>query len=99
MEPYMNEKLSAGEEPVYPEVTFSAFIISLASSALVGLGEVPDPSSGKTGKDMQLARHNIDLLEMLRQKTKNGVNEDEASLLESLLCELRLKYVIINDRS
>lgn len=94
----MQEKRSKTTDPVYPEITFSAFIMSLASSALVGLGEVPDPSSGKVSKDMSLARHNIDLLEMLRQKTKGGVNQDEASLLDSLLCELRLKYVIICGR-
>ena len=51
-----------------PEVTFSTFIISLASSVLVGLGEVPDPASGNCEKDMLLARHNIDVLEMLRQR-------------------------------
>ncbi len=95
----MKEKQQAEGEPVYPEVTFSAFIMSLASSALVGLGEVPDPGSGKIARDLILARHNIDLLEMLRQKTKGCVNDDEASLLESLLCELRLKYVINSSRS
>ena len=56
-----------------PEVTFSTFIISLASSVLVGLGEVPDPASGNCEKDMLLARHNIDVLEMLRQKTSSSV--------------------------
>ena len=95
----MKENHREGEDLVYPEVTFSAFIMSLASSALVGLGEVPDPASGKISRDLILARHNIDLLDMLREKTKGGVNEDEASLLESLLCELRLKYVINSGRS
>ena len=77
-----------------PEVTFSTFIISLASSVLVGLGEVPDPASGNCEKDMLLARHNIDVLEMLRQKTLGRLEPQESSLLESLLCELRLKCVI-----
>lgn len=95
----MQDKQGSCADPVYPEVTFSAFIMSLASSTLVGLGEVPDPGSGKVGKDLLLARHNIDLLEMLRQKTRGGVNPDEASLLDSLLCELRFKYVIISGRS
>lgn len=95
----MEDKSHHDTDPVYPEVTFSAFIMSLASSALVGLGEVPDPGTGKTSRDLVLARHNIDLLEMLRQKTKSGINPDESSLLESLLCELRLKYVIISGRS
>lgn len=77
-----------------PEVTFSTFIISLASSALVGLGEVPDPATGRVTRDLLLARHNIDVLEMLRQKTENGLDAQERGLLENILCELRLKYVI-----
>lgn len=90
----MNRGESSESGTVYPEVTFSAFIISLASSALVGLGEVPDPGSGKISRDLILARHNIDLLEMLKQKTKGGVDANEANLLENVLCDLRLKYVI-----
>lgn len=53
-----------------------------------------DPASGNCEKDMLLARHNIDVLEMLRQKTLGRLEPQESSLLESLLCELRLKYVI-----
>ena len=86
------------EEACLPEVTFSAFIMSLASSALVCLGEVPDPSTGAISKNLLRARHNIDILEMLRQKTSANVNADEASLLNSVLCELRLKYVILCGR-
>lgn len=82
-----------------PEVTFSAFIISLASSALVGLGEAPDPATGKPGRDMTLARHNIDTLDMLREKTQGNLNHDEERLLASVLCELRLKFVINSDRA
>lgn len=77
-----------------PEVTFSTFIISLASAALVGLGEVPDPATGRVTRDLLLARHNIDVLEMLRQKTEGGLDGQERGLLENILCELRLKYVI-----
>ncbi len=94
----MSESQRSSDQPVYPEVTFSAFIISLASSALVGLGEVPDPGSGKIARNLVLARHNIDLLEMLKQKTKGGVDANEAILLDNLLCDLRLKYVINSER-
>lgn len=79
-----------------PEVTFSTFIVSLASAALVGLGEVPDPATGQVTRDLPLARHNIDVLEMLRQKTAGGLDEQERGLLEHILCELRLKYVILS---
>ena len=83
----------------FPEVTFSTFIISLASSALVGLGEVPDPGTGGVSRDFPLARHNIDILEMLRQKTLGRLEQQEARLLDNLLCDLRLKYVMLNDSS
>lgn len=81
-----------------PEVTFSAFIISLASAALVGLGEVPDPATGQVTRDLLLARHNIDVLEMLRQKTEGGLNPKERGLLDQILCDLHLKYVINSDK-
>lgn len=84
------------ENACLPEVTFSTFIISLASTALVSMGEVPDPADGKISRDMLLARHNIDVLEMLRQKTMGALEREESMLLDNLLCELRLKFVIIN---
>lgn len=82
-----------------PEVTFSTFVISLASAALVGLGEVPDPATGQVARDLLLARHNIDVLEMLRQKTEGALDAQEKGLLEHILCELRLKYVINSESS
>lgn len=81
-------------DSLFPEVTFSAFIMSLASTALVGLGEAPDPTSGNTSRDMGLARANIDILELLRQKTNGNLDENENALLENLLCDLRLKYIL-----
>ena len=88
---------SCGGPSPMPEVTFSAFIISLASAALVGLGEVPDPATGRVTRDLLLARHNIDVLEMLRQKTEGGLNPKERALLDQILCDLHLKYVINSD--
>lgn len=86
-------------DTIFPEVTFSAFIMSLASTALVGLGEAPDPASGKTFKDLGLARTNIDILELLRQKTSGNLDASENALLENLLCDLRLKYILnANDK-
>lgn len=80
-----------------PEVTFSAFIMSLASSVLVCLGEAPDPGTGRQTKNLLLARHTIDVLEMLRQKTLGCLDSREEKLLNSLLSELRVKYVILCD--
>ncbi|MDO5484055.1 MAG: DUF1844 domain-containing protein [Desulfovibrionaceae bacterium] len=77
-----------------PEVTFSTLILSLASAALVQLGEVPDPETGRVEQDVALARHNIDVLEMLRQKTEGNLVDEEKKLLDGILYELRMKYVI-----
>ena len=77
-----------------PQVTFSTFILSLASSALVQLGEVPNPESGATEQDLVIAKHTIDILTMLEEKTKQCLDSDEARLLEGILYELRMKYVM-----
>lgn len=84
---------SSGHAPM-PEVTFSTLVLSLGSAALVQLGEVPDPETGRLEQDVALARHNIDVLEMLRQKTEGNLLDEEKKLLESILYELRMKYVI-----
>lgn len=77
-----------------PEVTFSTFIMSLASAALVQLGEVPNPETGVQAMHPRLARHSIDMLEILHRKTTQGLDDQERRLLESLLYELRMKYVM-----
>ena len=81
------------EQAPLPEVTFSTFVLSLASSALVHLGEVPNPETGKTSRDGDLARHAIDLLTMLDDKTRNGLNPEESKLMRDVLYELRMKFV------
>ncbi len=82
------------EAPSMPAVTFSTFVLSLASSALVQLGEVPDPATGKNQENIHLARHTIDLLSMLQEKTSNGLDAEESRLLDGLLYELRMKFVV-----
>lgn len=77
-----------------PKPTFSTFVLSMASSALVQLGEVPDPSTGEHHEDLVLAKHSIDILSMLQDKIKTGIDAEEARLLEGLLYELRMKFVM-----
>jgi hypothetical protein len=76
-----------------PKVTFSTFAMSLCSSAMVHLGECPDPDSGQTRENLDLARHTIDILSMLKDKTSGCLDESEVRLLDDILYELRLKYV------
>ena len=88
------EKEKRGETHVMPKPTFSTFILSLASSALVHLGEVPNPSTGKDDIDIALAKHSIDTLAMLQEKIVGGLDAEESRLLDGLLYELRMKYVV-----
>ncbi len=82
-----------GGDAAMPVVSFSTFVLSLASSALVQLGEVPDPATGARSENIPLAKHTIDLISMLQDKTRNGLDAEETRLLEGLLYELRMKYV------
>lgn len=81
------------ESPILPEVTFSTFVLSLASSALVHLGEVPNPETGSTTRNEALARNAIDVLTMLDDKTRNGLTPEESKLMRDVLYELRMKFV------
>jgi hypothetical protein len=76
-----------------PPVDFTTFVLSLGSSALMHLGEVESPQTGKIEKDLAMAKHTVDLLLMLQEKTKGNLVAQEASLLEGLLFDLRLRYV------
>lgn len=80
--------------PTMPQVTFSTFVLSLASSALMQLGEVPNPETGVQEQDLVMARHTIDILDMLREKTTACLDDEERRLLDGLLYEVRMKYVI-----
>jgi hypothetical protein len=83
------------EAPVaaFPPVDFHTFVLSLGSSALLHLGEIENPNDGVSQKDLPLAKHTIDILVMLEEKTKGNLSSAEERLMESLLYDLRLRYV------
>ena len=76
-----------------PPVNFATFIVSLSSSALVHLGEIPDPTTGQYNKNLTLAKQTIDILEMLKEKTKGNLDPDEEGLLTNIIFDLRVRYV------
>lgn len=78
------------------EASFSTLALSIGSSAAMALGLAPNPASGKTEKNLELARFNIDLLRMLRDKTKNNLSTDEQKFLDSVISDLQLKFVTAN---
>jgi hypothetical protein len=80
---------AAADEPV----SFSAFVLGLSTQALSLLGEITDPQTGQTNRDLVAAKHLIDILGILREKTRNNLAQGEESLLDSILYDLRMRYV------
>lgn len=75
------------------DASFSMLVMSVASSAAMALGLTPNPQSGKVETDKDMARFNIDLLLVLKDKTKNNLSKEETELLDHLLKDLQLKFV------
>ena len=86
------EKEATKRAPL-PEVNFNSLIFSLSSSALLHLGEIADPQSGQKQKDTELAKHTIDTIALLKEKTEGNLTEEENKFLESVLTDLRWRYV------
>ena len=75
-------------------VSFSAFVVSLATTAAVHFGDVADPSSGqKPAPNFEAAGHAIEMLALLEEKTKGNLTDEEERFLKQVLYELRVRYV------
>ena len=82
---------------VMPAVSFISFVLSLNTTALFHLGELPHPETGRKIRDLELARHSIDTLVMLEAKTKGNLEKDETELLERVLYELKMRFIKAKD--
>ena len=82
----------AGMEDIFPTVTFSTFLLSLSTSALVTLGELPDPMGNDKSVNLPLAKQTIHIIEMLKEKTVNNLGPEEGRLIDGILYDLRKKY-------
>ncbi len=96
------EKLSKEEESAaepqaarspIPPASFTLLVISLVSQARICLADMENPLTKKKQLDLEAAKHHIDLLEMLDLKTKGNLSDQEKELLDSVLYELRMRYV------
>lgn len=85
----------AGEEP---RIDFPSYVLSYYTQGLVLLGEVPNPYTNKKEEDLQAARHTVDVLAMLQEKTKGNLSLEEDQLLDSVLYELRMKFMAKTNR-
>ena len=88
-----SEAAHGGRDPLDDPASFLSLIMSLASNAAASLGMMPHPVTGETGVDLKTAKHWIDVLGMLEQKTRGNLDPQEEQVLESLLADLRMQYV------
>jgi hypothetical protein len=82
-----------------PDIDFATFVLSLASSVLVNLGEMENPETGAKERNLPLAKQTVDILAMLARKTAGNLSEEEQKLIEGLLYDLRIKYVDAHKRA
>lgn len=87
------ESASQQQDEPLPEINFSTFVVSLSTQALMHLGEIPNPSNGNVEKDFPVAKQMIDIVGMLKDKTRGNLNNNEEKLIEDILFDLRMRYV------
>ena len=75
------------------EASLSLLVMSIASNAMMAMGLTADPQNGKIEIDKNMARFNIDLLLVIKDKTRNNLNGEETGLLDHILQDLQLKFV------
>ena len=75
------------------KMDFATFVLSLNTSALIHLGDIPDPQSKERTVNLAAAKHTVEILEILKDKTSGNLQEDEGKLLDDVLFNLRMKYI------
>jgi len=84
---------------VMPKITFASFILSLNTTALFHMGELPHPATGEKNVDLELVKHTIDTIILLCDKTKGNLDKDEEELVSNILYDLKMRYVQAVDKS
>ena len=93
----MTEHEHADDQQNAEGISFAAFVLSLAHTAAVHFGDIPDPISGeKSDVNLPAAQQMIDILALLEAKTRGNLSAEERQLLEQILYELRLRFVEAN---
>ena len=77
----------------FPEINFANFIFSLSTTAMYHFGDIPDPATKEAHKNLPAAKQTIDILTILKTKTEGNLDEGEKELLDSVLFELRMRFV------
>jgi len=85
---------AAGQRPrELPPANFATLVGSLVTQILFALGGVEDPKTKRRYVDLALAKHHVDMLAVLEEKTKGNLTDDETKLLDRALYETRMQYV------
>lgn len=79
-----------------PPASFETLVSTMATQALFAMGAIPDPRTGQRIQQLDLARHHIDMLGVLEEKTKGNLTEDESKMLSGTAYELRSRYIQIS---
>ncbi len=87
------ERLEQNKIPKIPEASFSLFASSLVTQALISLGEVENPFLKTKKPNLDQAKFTIDTLQIIKDKTRGNLTDDETKLLETALYDLRMGYV------
>src|SRR6476661_2887081 len=91
--PAANEDSAELADPPFPPASFELLLTTLATEALVALGQVPHPATGKMEARRNQAKFLIDTVDVLRQKTAGNLTPTEQEILDSLLHQMRLVFV------
>ncbi len=91
--PQESPERATNPEADYPLVNFTNFVFSLSTSAFFHFGDFPDSEGGASQKNLPAAKQTIDILDMLNEKTKGNLDENENKLIQSVLYELKMRYV------
>jgi hypothetical protein len=86
----------ASEADELPRIDFATFVLSLSHSALVHLGDAPDPAGARSEPDLELARQSIDVLGLLEEKTRGNLSGEEERILSVSLYDLRMRFLEVS---
>lgn len=92
-QPGLKEDLQSSPGEETREIDFSTLIMSFASAAMISLGHVPDPATGRIVRNPAVGLQNIGIISLLKEKTKGNLSREEETLLDNILYELRIAYI------
>ena len=87
------ETEAEAERPPLPEPSLALLVSGIATQAYIGLGQIPHPLTQKQARDLDEAKHSIDTLQILSDKTQGNLTPEEKAFLDKVLYDLRMAYV------